>query len=219
MASVNGKQVYQLSDALYFPGVGIVAESGGLYISNADGKTKLQLTLRNVGMDTLSALQINIRCMDVFGNDLGEFQHQYIDLTASTGKSFGSNVLVDVPQGNTRSIQLVITAVIYANGQSWRQERGENGIALPKAQPLPYSQDALAEFRARTNCANAVDMPQTTEGLWRCTCGAWTTHSFPLSGFVRSPPWCPVFRGRRGWKPLNWCAARWRRCAPILSLQ
>ena len=97
MASVNGKQVFQLSGALYFPTTNVVVESGGLYVSNVDGRTKLALKLRNLGVNTISAMQLSVCCMDAFGSDLGEFQHQYIDLEAGNGKAFGEGVDANVP--------------------------------------------------------------------------------------------------------------------------
>lgn len=185
MASAYGKQVYQLQDALYYPAAKIVLEKGGLFVSNEDGRTKMVLKLRNVGEETLTALQLAVRCMDAFGGDLGEFQQQYIDLDAECGQSFGTDMPADVPQGNTRSISMKITAVVFANGQTWRQEGGEAGIALPKAKPLPYGPEALEEFRTRMGCKMASDMPLTAEGLWRCTCGSWNAENAQRCGACR----------------------------------
>ena len=122
---------------------------------------------------SIRAMQVDFLCYDVWHESLEPVERfQYNDLRTSREAYFGSNIIVPLLDTNTRSIEAVVSRVMFADG-TLLQRAGEN-VELPALELLDnhFANKTLSTEYKTLTYKNIKYTPVRAGAFWRCTCGA-----------------------------------------------
>lgn len=122
---------------------------------------------------SIRAMQVDFLCYDVWHESLEPVERfQYNDLRTSREAYFGSDILIPLSDPNTRTIEAVVSRVMFADG-TLLQRAGEN-IGLPALELLDnhFANKSLSTEYKTLTYKNIKYTPVKAGAFWRCTCGA-----------------------------------------------
>ena len=149
----------------------VVLEKTVLY-KGTDGKVFVAGCFRSLSDKTINALLVDVTCADVWREKLQPVKgFQYLDLKVSRDDLFGGDVIIMLPDPNTRVVEISIQKIMFSDGTLL--QRGAENIKIPDANLLVNSlgRELFEEYRSQT-FHNAKYMPTRIGAFWRCTCGA-----------------------------------------------
>lgn len=168
------QNVFRLKEMLYTRGSPVLIRKGALLKDIQTGTILLQLKLKNLTAKTILALKISVQAYDISNAALqGIEESQYLDLYASCGSCFGDNRVIQMPNPNTRYVDVRVVNVIFQDKTEWNATIDAKWEQVAhKKQPLlsSLSPSQLAQYRRGTT-AQAYFVPYEEENLWFCTCG------------------------------------------------
>lgn len=175
----GGKAVEVLSESketVFLEGVPLTLESTALIIDRNRDQLFARCTFRCLSDRAISAVQIQITCQEIWGNQLGEpVVHQYLDLKTKRDTLFGQTSPIDLPDKNTRRIQVTVLKVMFADGSL--VSGGGVAFTMPATVLLSAhlgSKELAAEY-ARETSPRAQFVPVQADHYWRCACGSVNT--------------------------------------------
>ena len=151
----------------------VVVDKMHLYYNNDYGVNALQITFRNVTLQTIYGLSIVIETFDEEGNPTpdGQVEYNYYDLEVPSGKNFG-NLEDIVMEDEADSFTIRVIRAEYADGQGFRGDVLLRPMPDPK--PLEELGDLEKGFRARVAekkpALKLHCIPEKKSYYWRCSC-------------------------------------------------
>ncbi len=84
----------------------------------ADGTVVLYCTFRSASVESIRAVQVDVKCLDVWNEPLQSVDgYQYLDLKTKIDSSFGENAPIPIPDPRTRNVEVQIRRIALANGE------------------------------------------------------------------------------------------------------
>lgn len=168
------KRVFALPDDLYMDGAPVMVSAGTLLLDQQTGDVLAQLKLQNISGKTVQAVKVKLTPCDMLGEPLGApLEQQYLDLAAARDGDFGSRVAVPFADRNSRSYQVEVTAVAFADRSIWKSPGG-SWEPLPAAETLESAlmdRELVKQYKLSYGSKSCM-MPVEHRDLWRCCCGA-----------------------------------------------
>lgn len=134
--------------------------------------------MTNLGVSAISAVLLDLICFDVWGAEIDRITSvQYLDLSVKYGDSFGEDVIIPIPNENTRAINVELKRIRYCDG-SIVDCSGEK-CALPKPHELEEyleSKELAQQYQRDTSVESSL-VPVQFGPLWLCSCGALNNNS------------------------------------------
>lgn len=121
----------------------------------------------------IRAMQVDVLCYDVWHEGVQSVTgFQYNDLKTSRDGNIGADIVIPLPDSNTRDIDVTVQRIMLADG-TLIQRSGES-IQLPDLEILDKhlaNIDLIHEYK-RLTYKNVKYTPVKAGDIWRCTCGA-----------------------------------------------
>lgn len=139
----------------------------------SDGSVYAICTFLPITDSTIRAMQVDVHCYDVWREPLTSVDRfQYLDLRTKREVAFGTDIIVPLPDPNTRNVDVVVRRVMFEDGTLLQRE-GDN-LELPALKALDehFANKELAEEYKKLTYQNARYTPVKVGAFWRCTCGA-----------------------------------------------
>ena len=138
---------------------------------NSNGNLYAVCSFRSLTEKSIRAMQVDILCYDVWKESIQSVKgFQYNDLKTQRDTSFGTQVIVPLPDNNTRSISVVVQKLMLEDGTLLI--RSEENILIPRLELIDdvIGRDLGNEYRKLTY-NDAKYVPGKFGSCWRCTCG------------------------------------------------
>ena len=168
-------RIYSLEGPCWVEGLPLLIQAGALLEDGYSGELVCQLKLQSLSEKPIKAATVRIRMLDIAGQPLTPTKsYQYLDLALQRGEVCGQNTAIILPRRDARAFSVTLCQVIFADNSRWEAEETLEWKTLPPLRSLAehYGDAQLAEqFRIRYG-SDCTDIPQETEELWYCTCGA-----------------------------------------------
>lgn len=163
-------RLFETQKNLYATGSPVVIVAGALLLHNPTNQVLAQLKMQSVHQKRIKAVKVAIRMLDVTGNQLSEpVEYSYLDLTVGYSAEFGEQNPIAIPEATTRSMEVVVTQVVFEDGSIWNHQ-GEPFEPLPEQVKLELEPAYLREYQTRYG-GGARWTLQEMKDLWRCACG------------------------------------------------
>lgn len=150
----------------------ILIENVCLYSSDDRKMNFLCCRFRSLSNKMITALLLDIRCFDVWGNELERMQNvQILDLKAKRDDVFGETEKIPLVAMNTRSVKVELKRIKYSNGII-EDCIGEEYILPAPVKLISYfnSQELVQQYIYETS-EHSVLVPQKVGEYWVCSCG------------------------------------------------
>lgn len=182
-ASIESLQIEQLEkpieafceskEMVFVADLPIVLENTALIIDLTNDKLFARCTFRSLTDKGIKAVLIELSCQDVWENQLGEsISFEYLDLKTGRETKFGNTNLIELTDKNIRKFSVSVKKILFDDDTV--VTGGNNLFTMPA--PVLLSQylksNELASEYARETTPKAQFVPECTDSIWRCTCGA-----------------------------------------------
>lgn len=164
---------FLLPEHLHCDGLPFEIEAGALLVDTTTDNVIAQLKMVSYEDKRVKAVKVTVQPEDTRGEVLGdEVTHQYLDLDAKRGESFGQKTPVPMPDRGTRSFSIRNVELIYSDN-SVASSDAKEWHQLPKQEPLraTIADDELIRQYQIEYGDNCLYHLQELPGLWRCVCG------------------------------------------------
>lgn len=164
---------FLLPEHLYNADLPFEIEAGALLVDTVTDNALAQLKMVSYADKRVKAVKVTIQPEDTRGEALGdEVTHQYLDLDAKRGESFGQKTPIPLPDRSTRSFSIRNVELVYSDNSVASSETGE-WIQLPEQEPLraTIADDELVRQYQIEYGDDCLYRLQELPGLWRCVCG------------------------------------------------
>ena len=122
---------------------------------------------------SIQAMQVDVCCYDVWHEQTGIIEGvHYNDLNTTRDTSFGSEVVILLPDSNTRSIEITVQRVLFADGTLLQRSSDKEELPAPELLDTSLGSPELIREYRRLTYRNAKYVPVKVGAFWRCTCGA-----------------------------------------------
>lgn len=112
--------VFETSESVYTANSPVIFLSGALFKHVKTNEIVTQLKFQNISKKIIKAVKIEIVAIDSFGEQInGISDFAYIDLNISTGKQWGENVAIKMPNASVRSVDINLKQIIFNDGSIW----------------------------------------------------------------------------------------------------
>jgi cadmium resistance protein CadD (predicted permease) len=157
----------------YTSGSPIIEMASALLKDTQTGAIIAQTKFKNISDKPITAVVVDIDAEDVTGEQLqGIYNFQYLDITASRGKSFGGEIPVHLPDTRTRSFTLHTHKVLFADGSFWEPAAEAEWEPIPrKTLKRALGEQELVEQYRRETTTLAKLVPARFSDIWLCACG------------------------------------------------
>lgn len=167
----------------YCPRGGVLVDACTLSKDN-DENVFAAIDFRNAGGKPVIAVYYTLLCRSVGGDELGSVERVLLDLNAAPGAKFSSGEPFQLPDHTTRLIDVRLTQVVTAGGESIRLTEEDNK-PLPRPQELRGSLSAELLELAGIGEDERSFLTELENGLWICTCGTIAGETCPRCGRAR----------------------------------
>lgn len=154
----------------------VMVEEVSLLIDHANNAIAARCSFRCLTDKPIIAMMVDVKCSDIWGNDAQPvLGFQFLDLKTKRNASFGQNTPINISDTNTRSVDVVIKKILYADKSF--DECGEVIAAFPSLQTLEdyYSNTEVAAQYIRETTSKAKYVSVENGANWMCSCGAINT--------------------------------------------
>jgi len=167
-------RLFALSENLHAAGAPVIIAAGALLKDNKSGKTLAQVKLRNCNARTIDGVTLAVSFVDAAGQSIGgEVLHSLSGLQAERNAEFGQKNPVVLAEGEARSFTVRVLDVSFADGGIWTGgHQAWTALAAPVLLAEALGSEELAEEYRLRNGADCAYLPQESDGLWTCACGA-----------------------------------------------
>lgn len=169
---------YSLPENLYIKGSPVVISAGALLKDTVTEKMLVQLKLRNIGTNMISAVKVKIKAFEPNGAEIeGVDEYQYVDLNAGHGDEFGQKTPIYLPNNSTRRFEVGVTEVVLRGSEPWFSEfRQWEPLPNQKGVKSLHNNELEKQFAIEAGGGKTLKqtpdfIPDITLDLFRCTCG------------------------------------------------
>lgn len=141
-------------------------------LKDEEGKLFLSCQFVSVADKPISAMLVDVLCADVWRVNLQPIKgFQYLDLLSKRDIPFGEDVIIPIPDRNTRVVAVTVQKIVLADGTLFSHT--EDNMRIPEGKPLTQvlNEELLEEYRRRT-INRAQYVPSDLGQTWFCACGA-----------------------------------------------
>jgi len=165
-------RVYHFNEPLYIEGSPLVILAGAVLKDNETNDAIAQLKFQSITDKVVKALEVELVLYDSAGEKQEKkVNHEYLDLKVSRNAEFGSQEPIDLPYSNSRSFDVTIKRVVYADGDVWTNNK--KPYKLEGQDELTTVFDAMElEFFQKMYGKTAELIPLKGKDVWMCTCGS-----------------------------------------------
>ena len=165
--------LYKLQNNLYVKNSPIVILAGSLLKDNVSGKLIIQMKYQSVSQKVIKALKIDIKAIDVTGQEIENVEYQYLDLNVRKGQFFGEDKAIIISNLVARSYKIEAINIVYIDGEICTCSEAMEMLAVPQLlSTVLNGGETEKQYRLETN-SYAKFAPIMTDNLWYCTCGTW----------------------------------------------
>ena len=165
--------LYKLQNNLYAKGCPVVILAGSLLKDNVTGKLVIQMKYQSVSQKAIKALKINIKAIDVTGQEIENVEYQYLDMNVKKGQFFGEDKAIIISNLVARSYKIVAINVVYRDGEIYTYSEEMKMLTEPQLlSSVLHGGEIEKQYRLETN-SYAKFAPIICDELWYCTCGTW----------------------------------------------
>lgn len=168
----------------YCPRGGVLVNACSLFKDSSEN-VFAAVDFRNAGEKPVIAVYYTLLCRSVGGDELGSVERVLLDLNIAPGGKFSSGEPFQMPDHTTRLIDVRLTQVVTAGGESIRLTEEDNK-PLPQPQELRGSLSAELLELAGIGKDERYFLTDLENGLWICTCGTIADETCPRCGRTRS---------------------------------
>lgn len=164
---------FLLPEHLHCDGLPFEIEAGALLVDTTTDNVIAQLKMVSYADKRVKAVKVTVQPEDTRGEVLGdEITHQYLDLDAKRGESFGQKTPVPMADRGTRSFSIRNVELIYSDNSVVSSDAKE-WHQLPEQESLraTIADDELIRQYQIEYGDNCLYLLQELPGLWRCVCG------------------------------------------------
>lgn len=151
----------------------ILVEKVTLIIDHHTDNVMARCSFRSLTDKPIQALLVDVDCTDPWGNSSGKVEgFQFLDLKTKRDSTFGQTKPIQLPNAVTRSVNIIIKKVLYADRTV--DEATSDFTTIPKQESLESffgSPDLAKEYARETNEKAKYKVAEGTH-YWRCACGA-----------------------------------------------
>ena len=167
-------KVFSLTPNLYAKGCPIIIEAGALQKDTETGNLIAQLKMKNIGEKIITSCKVTLRAYENNGQEVeGVKEFSYLDLNANPGSEFGSKTPIFLPDTTARSFAVTVEEIVCADNSidslahsEWKQ--------IPEqeiASSILGSSELAKQYEVEAG-RSAKYVPQITDGMFLCGCGA-----------------------------------------------
>ena len=172
-AAQSLETLYASRDMVLMPETSLVLENAAIMIDRVKDRLFARCTFRSITDRQIKGVRMEISCQDDWGNTLGEpTVFHYLNLKIHRDEKLGQAELIELPDKETRKIQVSVRKVLFADGTVI------DGGALAFRMPEPVllsrhlGSEALAARYVRETTPKARYVPERGNYCWFCACGA-----------------------------------------------
>ena len=156
----------------------VIIESAYLYCSVDREKYYLRCKFRSLTDKIISALMVDVFCMDVWGNELPTIRDaQILDLSPNRNDAFGFSRKIGINNVNTRKVRIKLKRIKYADGSIEECSGDEIRIPTPISLEKHFESNELTQQYIDETTNHASFVPVQIGGFWRCSCGIINTNT------------------------------------------
>lgn len=140
----------------------------------------LSLAFQNIGQQSVLAVYFGVKCFNLLKQELEPIDKLTIqDFVLEPGKSWTSAYPFELPDSDTRRIELTVQNVVFQDGDIWTNQSGAALLPVLKPVRLELSEELFSELellgRERLNRRGLKKLwpyrPQQSRHYWGCGCG------------------------------------------------
>ncbi len=170
---------YNTPENLYVEGSPVLICAGALLKDTVTGKMLVQLKMRNIGTNMISAVKVKIKAFEPNGAEIeGVEEYQFIDLNAAHADEFGQKTPIYLPNNSTRKFEVGVTEVVFSDTSPWVSDfiewtplEKQKYIASVFNDKELIKQYAIEVGKGKHFNQTADYIPDEPLDLFRCTCG------------------------------------------------
>ena len=155
----------------------IIIQSAHLYCSDNREKYYLRCKFKSLSDKVISALMVDVFCMDVWGNELPTIHNaQILDLSPKRDEVFGYSRKIPLVDVNTRIVHIQLKRIKFEDG-TIEECTGEE-TKLPAFVSLSEhlaSPQLVQQYICETSDKSSY-VPMQVGEFWRCSCGKTNTN-------------------------------------------
>lgn len=150
----------------------IIIQSAHLYCSADREKFYLRCKFKSLSDKVISALMVDIFCLDVWGNELPTIRDaQILDLSPKRDEVFGYSRKIPIIDVNTRTVNVKLKRIRFADGTIEECSGEETKIPAVVTLKEHFNSSELTKQYIYETSNKASVMPMRIGGFWMCSCG------------------------------------------------
>jgi len=127
---------------------------------------------QNLVNKEIMSLHFSLACTDANGADVCHATHlSFLELNAETGKTFGLNVMVQLPERDIHAVDVMVEKVVYADGSLWENHVDLPFVPLAKQKPLSSLGKMEKYYRQGIPKEAQYYLAESHGSWWQCGCG------------------------------------------------
>ena len=173
MEATKYTTLFRLAGPYHLGSCPVLVEAGALLKNEKTNRLMVQLKMKNIGEEEITACRVWLKIYDSFGSEIELIpEHSYIDLSVKPGESFGSDIPVYVSKEEARSFDLSILEVMFTDRGKWLGENEIWPMLAPSKKVEGYFDDPLIEEQYKLEIGESKPfIPEVRGPLFFCCCG------------------------------------------------
>lgn len=168
-------RLYTFDSKMHQTDAPVIISAGALLKDSVKDAVIAQIKFQNISDKTINNLTVHVQQYSFSEEKLGdEVKHQYLDLSAKRDEEFGQKEGITLPDNSTRLFEVRISEVVFEDKTIWQAETFEcEKIDSPRSFETAYPDDQELIRQFALDFGNKSKyMPESYNGIWRCTCAA-----------------------------------------------
>ena len=164
--------LFKLPERLYAKGSPIIIEAGALHKDSVLGDVVAQLKFRSIVSQNITSVTVDITSFNAAKEIITpSFIYKYENVIVNENEQFfGNKTLITLPDNSTRSFEVKITSVEFADGSTALITENE-WKSIPKQTEITSFDKVFVKYFTKTYGSAANVLPTEYNDLWLCTCG------------------------------------------------
>ena len=150
----------------------VLLAAGVLLGDKQTGNVLAQLKMQNISQKEIKVVYASLLCKDAMNTPLEEsVDVKYMDLQVHSGDYFADRHPILIANTAVRSFSLQLTAVMFADGTTWKASGHTGYELLPDGND--YSSEQIGQLRYETGNTEFCMSEMQYKANRRCCCGQW----------------------------------------------
>ncbi len=151
----------------------LIVEKVCLY-SIGDERTYIHCSFLSISDRTISAVLFDVRCFDVFENELQMVHNaQIIDLSVHRNGTFKNEKRIYIDNANVRMVRIIIRKVMFSDNTVVDCGEKKDSFHPPVLLWEKLGSKELAQQFVRNTTSFSEYYPEQVGAFWQCSCGSF----------------------------------------------